>query len=92
MGPVIATSSVGYVDVEANRAQASYFCAELHQWIAVLDDEAIKRRSRMARLASIHQDSLVRALQDEMRSALVERRRIADMLAALGHRYPCNHA
>ena len=85
-------SSVGFVDVQANRAQASYFCTELHQRIAVLDDEAIKRRSRMARLASIHQDSLVRALQDEMRSALVERRKIADMLAALGHRYPCVHA
>jgi hypothetical protein len=85
-------SSVGFVDLEANRAQASYFCAELHQRIALLDDEAIKRRSRMARLASIHQDSLVRALQDEMRSALVERRKIADMLAALGHRYPCVHA
>ena len=77
---------------KASSRQAENFCVELHAHIAQLEDQAAKFKSQMARYTAIGQSNQVKRLQNQLRMLILERRHVANMLASLGHGYPCGHA
>jgi hypothetical protein len=76
---------------EADRAQADIFCEELHRQIALLDEQRATFRAEMARYSSGHRLEQVKRMQRELRTTALERRKLLDLVAGLGHRYPCDH-
>ena len=78
--------------IAAASGQAENFCGELHAHIAQLEEQAGKFKAQMARYTSIGQHNQVNRLQSQLRMLILERRHVANMLASLGHAYPCQHA
>ena len=76
----------------AHLRQAENFCGELHAHIAHLEEQAGKFKAQMARYTAIGQHNQVKRLQSQLRMLILERRHVANMLASLGHGYPCRHA
>jgi hypothetical protein len=76
----------------AAACQAEMFCGELHEHTAQLEEQAAKFRAQMARYTAIGQHNQVKRLQSQLRMLILERRHVANMLASLGHAYPCQHA
>ena len=76
----------------AHVGQAEIFCGELHAHIAQLEEQAGKFKAQMARYSAIGQHNQVKRLQSQLRMLILERRHVANMLASLGHGYPCRHA
>ena len=76
---------------DADHAQADAFCVDLHQLIAELDSRAGKLRVEMDKYAVARQTAQVRRIQRDLRSSTAERRKLLDMLIAIGHSYPCEH-
>ncbi len=75
---------------DADRRQAEYYCGVFHAEIDSLD-----RQIRNLR-ATIRRHTSVRALHHhlsqtelDLKSLLIEREQVGDMLAALGHAHPC---
>lgn len=77
---------------DASSRQAENFCGELHAHIAQLEDQAAKFKSQMTRYTAIGQPNQLKRLQGQLRMLILERRHVANLLAALGHGYPCQHA
>jgi hypothetical protein len=46
----------------------------------------------MARYTAIGQSNQVHRLQSHLRMLILARRHVANLLASLGHGYPCGHA
>ena len=76
----------------ANIGQAENFCSELSAHIAQLEEQVGKFRAQMARYTSIGQYNQVKRLQSQLRMLILERRHVVNMLASLGHAYPCVNA
>ena len=76
----------------ASSGQAENFCGELHAHIAQLEEQAAKFKAQMARYTAIGQHNQVNRLQSQLRMLILERRHVANMLATLGHNYPCRQA
>ena len=80
---------------DSNRAQAAVFCDELHRHIEQLDTDAAniadKLRTGLGRHSPARRSAAITALQQQLREAGAERRRVTRMLTALGHPYPCHH-
>ena|GEM_PF-1054628 len=77
---------------KASSRQAENFCVELHEHVAQLEDQAAKFKAQMARYTAIGQQNQVKRLQNQLRMHILERRHVANMLASLGHGYPCRQA
>jgi hypothetical protein len=78
--------------IAAKIGQAENFCGELNAHIAQLEEQAGKFKAQMARYTSIGQHNQVKRLQNQLRMLILERRHVVNMLASLGHGYPCAHA
>jgi hypothetical protein len=76
---------------DASSRQAESFCVDLHAHIAQLEDQAAKFKSQLARYTAIGQHNQAKRLQSQLRMLILERRHVANMLASLGHGYPCGH-
>jgi len=83
---------VGNRGNDATSGQAEKFCGELHAHISQLEEQAAKFKAQMARYTAIGQHNQVKRLQSQLRMLILERRHVANMLASLGHGYPCQHA
>ncbi|MEI7517807.1 MAG: hypothetical protein WCJ98_04935 [Mycobacteriaceae bacterium] len=79
-------------EMAAKLGQAENFCTELHAHIAQLEEQSGKFRAQMARYTAIGQHNQVKRLQSQLRMLILERRHVVNMLASLGHGYPCGHA
>jgi hypothetical protein len=76
----------------ASSGQAENFCGDLHAHIAQLEKQAGKFKAQMARYTSIGQINQAKRLQSQLRMLILERRHVVNMLASLGHGYPCGLA
>jgi hypothetical protein len=76
----------------AKIGQAENFCGELNAQITQLEEQGSKFKAQMARYTSIGQYNQVKRLQSQLRMVILERRHVVNMLASLGHGYPCAHA
>ena len=79
-------------EIAAAAGQAENFCGELHAHITQLEEQAGKFKAQMARYTAIGQHNQVNRLQSQLRMLILERRHVTNMLASLGHDYPCRHA
>ncbi len=76
---------------EADRAQADAYCAELQLRIAQIDDQTSRLRAEMSKYLVAGLSPRVRRIQGGLRSLAIERRKLIDLLIAVGHSYPCTH-
>ena len=72
---------------EADRRQADYFRKKLLHHLDVLDEQSENFHQAMAMCEQRNDVYQVRRLQDGLRSAVVERRRLTEMISALEHRF-----
>lgn len=72
---------------EADRRQAAYFREELLRHIDALNKDSEKARQAMIEGQMRHDSSDLNRLQDELRSMIVERRMLTEMVAALERRF-----
>lgn len=76
-------------------AQAALFCTDLHRHIAELDAQASmiagRLRNEMGLRGRSRRLDLIGFYQGQLRGRAAERRRVMEMLAAMGHGYPCSH-
>lgn len=81
---------------DAHLAQAAVFCVELHAHIELIDGQASSNarrlRAQMGQQGRSRKPELIASLQEDLRALALERRRVLDMLTAIGHYYPCRHA
>jgi hypothetical protein len=79
---------------DSQLAQADYFRAELCRQLEALDDKAVGLQVRLSHHLALDQSGRVRDVERELRSSVVERRQIIDMINALDHRFerPGEHA
>ena len=77
---------------ETRSAQTAVFCADLHRHIDQLDGQASVVAARLRGLMDRSGvPDLGGSLHQKLRQLATERRRIMDLLATMGHRYPCSH-
>lgn len=80
---------------DAYPAQTEVFCTELQRHVGLLDADAsahaARLRVQMGLRGPARNPALLIALQEQLREVAVERRRLLDMLDAMGHSYPCAH-
>lgn len=76
---------------EADRAQADAYCDELQRRIAQIDDQIARLRTEMSKYLVAGRSPRVRRIQGGVRSLAIERRKLVDLLIAVGHSYPCTH-
>ena len=78
---------------DSDRAQGDALCAELCQRVIELDSGLAKSIAALQKLESrgVQGSLQVGRLQRQIRELSTERRRIIEMLTALGHSYPCDH-
>lgn len=76
---------------EADRAQADAYCDELNLRIAHIDDQTTQLRTEMSKYLVAGRSPRVRRIQGGVRSLAVERRKLIDLLIAVGHSHPCAH-
>lgn len=79
----------------ARRTQAAFFCVELHGHVGDLDGQAAMVAAKLRALAEPGgrpgAAGATRALKDKLYQLTVERKRVMDLLAKIGHDYPCRH-
>ncbi len=74
-------------------AQAAIFCADLHRSIDLLDSQASAISAKLRGLLDGRSGADHAApLQDKLRDLADERRRVMNLLVAMGHGYPCAHS
>lgn len=83
-------------DNDASLAQAAVFCVELHRHIELLDrrasSQARRLRTHKGQQGALRRPDVIAAIQKELTELAVARRGLLEMLAAMGHGYPCGHA
>ena len=73
-------------------AQSAIFCADRHRNIDLLDGQASAIAATLRGLVDGRSGAEHPGpLQDKLRELAAERRRVMDLLAAMGHGYPCAH-
>ena len=79
---------------EKRGAQAAVFCADLHRHIALLDSQASTIAAKLRGDVDVSgpgQPSRGGSLHGKLTELSDERRRVMDLLASIGHSYPCSH-
>lgn len=74
-----------------DRAQEDAFCDELHRRIARLDHKSERFKAELAKHTAARRTAQIARFQTKLRDTAVERRKLIDMLIAIGHSFPCRH-
>lgn len=75
-----------------DRAQEDSFCDELHRRISRLDQKTARFKAELAKHTAARRTAQIGRVQANLRDTAVERRKLLDMLIAIGHSFPCRHA